>query len=129
MKRVTWVVSGISVVWIAGLAALIHCRWTELVGMDLNELGDFLAGTMSPLALFWLVAGYRQQGEELKMNTQALIDQHEVMKLQRAEMAAQVELYKQMVEQATEQAMATRRMASQSEMESMMTTFKPGYQK
>lgn len=41
----------------------------------INELGDFLAGAFSPLAFFWLVIGYYQQGEELQQNTQALQDQ------------------------------------------------------
>ena len=39
---------------------------------ELNEVGDFLAGVFAPLAFFWLVRGYYQQGEELRQNTQAL---------------------------------------------------------
>lgn len=39
---------------------------------ELNELGDFIAGAFAPLAFFWLVRGYYQQGEELRQNTQAL---------------------------------------------------------
>lgn len=103
---------GVTAIWLSGVAAYVVCNWCKFISMEPNSLGDFLAGTMSPLALFWLVAGYRQQGEELNMNTQALIDQHEVMKLQRAEMAEQVKLYQQMVEQATEQAKATKIMAT-----------------
>lgn len=37
-----------------------------------NELGDFLAGTFAPLAFLYLYLGYKNQGEELKQNTEAL---------------------------------------------------------
>lgn len=40
--------------------------------MALNELGDFLAGSFSPLAFLFLYLGYKQQGQELKQNTKAL---------------------------------------------------------
>ncbi|MBX7456865.1 hypothetical protein K3152_01250 [Qipengyuania sp. 1NDH17] len=32
-----------------------------------NELGDFLAGAFSPLAFLWLVLGFLQQGQELRI--------------------------------------------------------------
>lgn len=37
-----------------------------------NELGDFLAGIIGPLALFWLVYGYHQQGKALKIQSKEL---------------------------------------------------------
>lgn len=39
---------------------------------DLNEFGDFLAGAFAPLAFFWLVRGYYQQGKGLEQNSAAL---------------------------------------------------------
>jgi hypothetical protein len=45
--------------------------------LELNALGDFLAGTFAPLALLWLVIGYFQQGEELRQNSRALLLQAE----------------------------------------------------
>lgn len=51
-------------------------------GLALNNMGDFLAGVMSPLALFWLVIGYFQQGEELQQNTKALLAQEEELSKQ-----------------------------------------------
>ena len=48
--------------------------------MTLNEWGDFLAGTTAPLALFWLVIGYFQHGEELRLNTEALNAQKEELR-------------------------------------------------
>jgi len=35
--------------------------------MKLNEVGDFLAGSFSPLAFFWLAYGYWMQNKELKV--------------------------------------------------------------
>lgn len=34
--------------------------------LNLNEFGDFMAGTMSPLAIFWLVMVYMQQRKEMR---------------------------------------------------------------
>lgn len=56
-----------------------------------NELGDFLAGCFAPLAFLFLYLGYRQQGVELKQNTQALM-------LQAKELKNSVEQQKQLVE-------------------------------
>ncbi len=46
--------------------------WVNFQKMDLNEFGDFLAGTSASLAFFWLVFGFFQQGEELKHNSETL---------------------------------------------------------
>lgn len=54
------------------VAALIAFRWSEFKCLSLNEMGDFFAGAVGPLALIWLVFGYKQQGEELKLSTKAL---------------------------------------------------------
>lgn len=58
--------------------------------LELNEMGDFLAGGFAPLAFLWLVFGYLQQGEELKQNTEAL-------KLQAQELKNSVEQQKELV--------------------------------
>ena len=50
-------------------------RATEFINLPLNELGDFLAGVFGPLAIFWVVLGYYQQGKELKVSSQALLAQ------------------------------------------------------
>ena len=54
------------------VAVLIAYRWDEFKTMRLNELGDFFAGAVGPLALIWLVFGYKQQGDELRLSTKAL---------------------------------------------------------
>lgn len=40
-----------------------------------NNFGDFWAGTFAPLAFWWLVLGYFQQGIELRQNVEALEQQ------------------------------------------------------
>ncbi|HFX6294869.1 TPA: hypothetical protein ACIFCT_003542, partial [Acinetobacter baumannii] len=52
----------------------------EFAKLKLNEKGDFLAGAFSPLGFLWLVFGYIQQGQELKLNTEALRIQAEELK-------------------------------------------------
>ncbi|WP_425063717.1 hypothetical protein [Pyruvatibacter mobilis] len=44
--------------------------WTE----DTNEFGDFLAGVAAPLAFLWLVLGFFQQGEELRLQVKEMSD-------------------------------------------------------
>jgi hypothetical protein len=41
--------------------------------MPLNEVGDFLAGSFSPLAFFWLAYGYFMQNKELKNQIEAFL--------------------------------------------------------
>ena len=43
-------------------------------------MGDFLAGFFAPLAFFWLILGYLQQGEELQNSTRALQQQAEELR-------------------------------------------------
>ncbi|WP_338459549.1 hypothetical protein [Pseudomonas sp. TE3-3-F2023] len=66
-----------------------------LKGMELNAVGDFMAGVFSPLAFLWLVLGFVQQGFELRISSDALI-------LQAKELKASVE-------QQTELAIATKK--------------------
>lgn len=44
----------------------------ENVLLPSNELGDFLAGAFAPLAFLFLILGYKQQGQELKLQAQEL---------------------------------------------------------
>jgi hypothetical protein len=98
---------GVSVAWI-GVAvwmAITLERPTKL-----NEWGDFIAGFSAPLAFFWLVLGYLQQGEELKNNTEALRLQAEelkhstdALKLQAEELRNSVEQQSQLVAVSREQ--------------------------
>lgn len=51
---------------------LMGDRIQELQTMDLNEVGDFLAGAFGPVTILWLVLGFFQQGIELRQGTTAL---------------------------------------------------------
>ncbi|ATR82735.1 hypothetical protein CS390_09260 [Pseudomonas sp. HLS-6] len=84
-----------TVLYVCGFGFIAICRQDELVGLSLNELGDFLAGAFGPLALSWLVFGYFQQGDELKQGTEALLLQAQELKesvQQQSEMAAATRL-------------------------------------
>ncbi|EEY90821.1 hypothetical protein HMPREF0017_00591 [Acinetobacter lwoffii SH145] len=74
---------GITVIWLA----VITSFWI-FGGLSsptsLNELGDFLAGIFAPIAFFWLILGYVQQGKQLEQNTKALEQQEKALQLQMA---------------------------------------------
>lgn len=44
----------------------------DLLALQPNAFGDFLAGTFAPLAFLWLVLGFLQQGDELRYSADAL---------------------------------------------------------
>lgn len=46
-----------------------------------NELGDFLAGVVSPVAFLFLIMGYLQQKDVIAQNTKVLSEQMEELKL------------------------------------------------
>jgi hypothetical protein len=56
---------------------------SDLHKLELNQFGDFLAGIFGPVAIFWIVLGFFQQGQELKNSV-------ETLKLQAKELAASV---------------------------------------
>lgn len=65
----------LSAVYVLLMFYIFGGRLSELSTMELNAVGDFLAGAFSPLAFFWLILGYRQQGKELRFNGYALHQQ------------------------------------------------------
>jgi hypothetical protein len=82
MKLLTLVGVCVSTVWISAFVAVVWLKVQQAIAMSLNEWGDFLAGFSAPLALLWLVVGYFQQGEELRLNTEALKAQQEELRRQ-----------------------------------------------
>lgn len=90
---------GITIVYLLVLAAYSISEWKELGYMTPNELGDFLAGVFGPLAFFWLVCGYLQQGVELKNNSTALMLQAEELRISSQALVAQVAEMKESVAQ------------------------------
>lgn len=55
-----------------GVPVLAFFGWVQIAPLSLNELGDFLAGAFGPLAIFWVVLGFFQQGRELRNSVQTL---------------------------------------------------------
>jgi type II secretory pathway pseudopilin PulG len=96
----------ITVIWF--LIIVFIFLFTGLEHPDsLNELGDFLAGIFAPIAFFWLILGYKQQGKQLEQNTKALEQQERALQLQIDEMRQgtkqQVELVQLQRQQLDEQ--------------------------
>lgn len=95
----------ISIFWGVLIAALLILKRHTLTGLELNSIGDFLAGAFAPLGFFWLVAGFYQQGKGLEQNSISLKLQAdelqastEALQLQVQEMKASVEQQKIMAE-------------------------------
>jgi hypothetical protein len=58
--------------WLVLIAWIFRSRLGEITQLQPNEVGDFLAGSLGPLGILWLILGYFQQGIELRENTRAL---------------------------------------------------------
>ncbi|AVO55402.1 hypothetical protein [Ectopseudomonas mendocina] len=98
----------LTAVWLVGLGVAVYLNIDKAASMELNSWGDFLAGGFAPLAFFWLVIGYFQQGRELKLSTKALEKQEEALKLQVEELRSSVEQQKELVKAAREEMEMTR---------------------
>lgn len=72
MSRIT--IGGLiaTAIYVALIITYVASDVAAIWSLKPNEMGDFLAGTFGPLAFFWLICGYLQQGAELKQNTEAL---------------------------------------------------------
>lgn len=96
-KKSLFIGIGVTIVWFLGIT--IFCIWANFgfEKNDLNSLGDFLAGSFAPVAFFWLILGYVQQGKQLDQNTKALEQQERALQLQIDEMKENVEQQKNIV--------------------------------
>jgi len=90
----------VTVLWLAGGIATMMFFSDRPSWPKPNEWGDIFAGLFAPVAFFWLVLGYLQQGKELQLNTRAL-------QLQVAELQASVEQQRALVEVSRQQVVAT----------------------
>lgn len=89
-------------VWIMGAVALLLLRQEATLKMTPNEWGDFFSGLFAPLAFLWLILGYMQQGEELRLSTEALRLQAVELKNSVEQQQALVEVTRQQVESEQE---------------------------
>ena len=87
----TTIAIALTLILIGGCAYLLTLRSEEVSELKLNEIGDFVAGIGSLIALLWLVIGYFQQGQELRQNTEALNAQQEELRRQAEETARLVQ--------------------------------------
>ena len=87
-----------SLAWIALVAFLLFRDPIGVGKMTPNDWGSFLSGTFAPLGFLWLVLGYLQQGEELKLSTQALRLQAEELKNSVEQQRALVEVSRLQIE-------------------------------
>ncbi|VVP56586.1 hypothetical protein [Pseudomonas fluorescens] len=75
-----WLGAVLTAIYLLVMLKLVWGRVGTLQTMELNALGDFLAGAFGPVAFLWLVLGYIQQGQELRQGTEALILQAKELK-------------------------------------------------
>ena len=71
----------VTAIWFIGIYGFTKSNGYSLP-IELNALGDFLAGIFAPVAFFWLILGYVQQGKQLDQNTTALEQQERALQLQ-----------------------------------------------
>jgi len=64
--------TAITVAYLFAMLVLVCVRGSQVLTMPLNEVGDFLAGAFGPVAFLWLVLGFLQQGEELRIQATEL---------------------------------------------------------
>ena len=104
----TWVVGGLTFFYLFAGLIILMARGGDLVNLlaygELNELGDFLAGALTPVAFIWLVYGYLVQGDELRLQREELRLQREELRLQRDELKGTRKTLGVQVEMMEEQA-------------------------
>ncbi|WP_420568151.1 hypothetical protein [Thalassovita sp.] len=62
----------VTLIWLCFFFPAVLLNAPHFLTLDANEWGDFLAGAFAPLAFFWLVLGFFQQGKELQHSVDAL---------------------------------------------------------
>jgi len=88
----------ITFAWLIFIYFKIH---NGILPTNLNEFGDFIAGAFAPLAFFWLVRGFYQQGKGLEQNSEALTLQADELRKTTQALELQVQEMKASVEQQT----------------------------
>lgn len=98
-----------SLLWVSVMVGLLLWKHNKLVDLEINQWGDFFAGAFAPLAFLWLVLGYLQQGEELRLSTSALHLQAEELQKSAEQQRQLVEVTRLQVESERESAEFARR--------------------
>lgn len=90
-NKLAWIGTVFTAIYLVGFTWFIFGRLPQLQTMELNSVGDFLAGAFGPIAFFWLILGFMQQGTELRLSADALRMQAEEL---RASVMQQTEMVK-----------------------------------
>ena len=110
------------VVSVCYVGVIVWFQLDTLIGIDdlpPNEFGDFLAGVFGPIAFFWLVLGFFQQGKELRNSADAL-------KLQADELRASVDAQNALAE-TTEQQLTLQKEEFRSTLERLNKASQPNF--
>lgn len=108
LARIGLIGSALYIVSVA--ATIVYCIFAGFILLEplqVNQVGDFLAGVFGPLAIFWIVPGFFQQGEELHNSV-------ETLKLQARELSLSVEQQRELVMVTKETLDHERMLAEQS---------------
>lgn len=70
-RNLMWVCGVGTSLYVSGIFILMGSRFSELINLNLNELGDFFAGAFGPPAFLWLVLGQIQQRRDIAQNAEA----------------------------------------------------------
>lgn len=90
-NKLAWVGTIFTAIYLVGFTWFIFGRLPQLQTMELNSVGDFLAGAFGPIAFFWLILGFMQQGAELRVSADALRMQADELKASVQQQTALVE--------------------------------------
>ena len=92
----TIIASLLSLIWISLNILAVYAKADDLKAMALNDWGSFLSGSISGLALIWIIIVYFQQNEDLKIN-------NETLRAQKEELANQVKETRRLATNAEKQ--------------------------
>lgn len=96
MSRLGWFGVFVTGAYIGLFWWLFGTQISQIKTLEPNELGDFFAGVFGPVALFWVMLGFFQQGAELKNSV-------ETLKLQASELKNSVEQQRELVKASRDQ--------------------------
>lgn len=72
MTKLAWFGVILTTIYVGAILYLMNANWDAFRILEPNAWGDFMAGSFGPLAIFWLVLGFFQQGQELRLQVKEL---------------------------------------------------------
>jgi ABC-type transporter Mla subunit MlaD len=71
----------ISTIWLVGAALYVQrtVGWNNVSALMPHELGGFLAGILTPIALFWMIAAFVLRSNDVKLYADALREEIQAM--------------------------------------------------